>query len=86
MYKKKRNKRNKIKKENNKRKNALTRFFCGGGGLFFEHHFCGYPQHGHLRGFAQIISGQTIFVTSRKWCRNHFVDINKKQRSTVFSH
>ena len=30
--------------------------------------FCGHPQHGHLRGFAKlIVTGQTIFATSRKW-------------------
>lgn len=36
--------------------------------FFYPAPFCWHPQHGHLRGFAKlIVTGQTIFVVSRKW-------------------
>lgn len=48
------------------------RWFCGGGSgrwsFFYPAPFCWHPQHGHLRVFAKlIVTGQTIFVVSRKW-------------------
>lgn len=70
-----------VKKKTRKEK-TLTRY--GGGGLFFEHHFCGYPQHGHLRGFAKLIAaGQTIFVASRKWFSPHVL-LGSTKRFAIF--
>lgn len=52
---------------------------------FFEHHFCGYPQHGHLRGFAKLIATrQTIFVVSRKWFSPHVL-LGSTKRFAIFA-
>lgn len=45
---------------------------------FFIQHLSAHPQHGRLRGFAKlIVTGQTIFVVSRKWFSLPFLP-NKK--------
>lgn len=65
------------------------RWSCGGGsggGLFYPAPFCWHPQHGHLRSFAKlIVTGQTIFVVSRKWFSLPFLPNKKISRGGLTS-